>query len=353
MPELSLADLAVIVGGELRGPGERMVRGVAPLDAAGPEELSFVANPRYLPYLQGAQAGAVLVPPELRERIPPEMAAVVVEDPHLALYRLLPLLYPRAEREAVIHPTAILDPTATIGAGVSVGPYAVIEAGVRLADGCSIGAHVVVGRGCAVGEGSVIHPQATLYPGAVVGRRCVVHSGARVGKEGFGFVWHEGGHRRVEQVGKCVLEDDVEIGCNSTVDRGSIGDTVVGAGTKIDNLVHLGHNVRTGRHVIVIAQVGVSGSTSIGDGAVLAGLAGVGGHLDIGAGARVGAQAGVTADIPAGATYSGYPARPHREAMRAQAALFKLPDLMRRIRELEKVVQQGETGDGPGSSEQP
>jgi UDP-3-O-[3-hydroxymyristoyl] glucosamine N-acyltransferase len=174
-----------------------------------------------------------------------------------------------------------------------------------------------------------------------------------VGKEGFGFVWHEGGHRRVEQVGKCVLEDDVEIGCNSTVDRGSIGDTVVGAGTKIDNLVHLGHNVRTGRHVIVIAQVGVSGSTSIGDGAVLAGQAGVGGHLDIGAGARVGAQAGVTADIPAGATYSGYPARPHREAMRAQAALFKLPDLMRRIRELEKALPQGGTGEGPGSSDQP
>jgi UDP-3-O-[3-hydroxymyristoyl] glucosamine N-acyltransferase len=151
MPELSLADLAVIVGGELRGPGERTVRGVAPLDTAGPEELSFVANPRYLPYLQGAQAGAVLVPPELRERIPPEMAAVVVEDPHLALYRLLPRLYPRAEREAAIHPTAIIDPTATVGAGVSVGPYAVIEAEVRLADGCSIGAHVVVGRGCAGG----------------------------------------------------------------------------------------------------------------------------------------------------------------------------------------------------------
>jgi UDP-3-O-[3-hydroxymyristoyl] glucosamine N-acyltransferase len=228
----------------------------------------------------------------------------------------------------------------------------VIEAGVQLADGCSIGAHAVIGRGCVVGEESVIHPHATLYPAAIVGRRCVVHSGARVGKEGFGFVWHEGGHRRVEQVGGCVLEDDVEIGCNSTVDRGSIGDTVVGAGTKIDNLVHLGHNVRTGRHVIVIAQVGVSGSTRIGDGAVLAGQAGVGGHLEIGAGARIGAQAGVTADIPAGATYSGYPARPHREAMRAQAALFKLPDLLRRVRELENA-QKGGTGERPESSEQP
>jgi UDP-3-O-[3-hydroxymyristoyl] glucosamine N-acyltransferase len=209
---------------------------------------------------------------------------------------------------------------------------------VVLEDGCSVGAHAVIGRGARVGEGSVIHAQATLYPEVVVGKRCVVHSGARIGKEGFGFVWHEGGHRRVEQVGGCVLEDDVEIGCNSTVDRGSIGNTVVGAGTKIDNLVHLGHNVRTGRHVILIAQVGVSGSTSIGDGAVLAGQVGVGGHLEIGAGARIGGQAGVTADIPAGATYSGYPARPHREAMRAQGAVFRLPELMKRVKELEKML---------------
>lgn len=352
MSDLTLAELAEAVGGELRGPGERVVRGVAPLESAGPEELSFVANPRYLPYLQGTQAGAVLVPPSLRDRVPAPVAAVVVKDPHLALYRLLPLLYPRPAREPGVHPTAVIDPTATVGRGVSVGPYAVVEAQARLEDGCSIGAHAVIGRRCRVGEESVIHPQATLYPDVVVGRQCVVHSGARVGKEGFGFVWHEGGHRRVEQVGGCVLEDEVEVGCNSTVDRGSIGDTVVGAGTKIDNLVHLGHNVRTGKHAILIAQVGVSGSTTIGDGAILAGQVGVGGHLQIGAGARVGAQAGVTADIPAGATYSGYPARPHREALRAQAGVFKLPELLRRVRELERAAQ-GETDEGPGTTEQP
>ena len=352
MADLTLAELALAVGGELNGPGDRVVRGVAPLDSAGPDELSFVANPRYLPYLHGTKAGAVLVAAPMAGRVPDGIATVVVKDPHLALYQILPRLYPRAPRTPEIHPTAVVDPTAKIGQWVSVGAFAVIEAEATLEDGCTIGAHAVVGRGARVGEGSVIHAQATLYPNVVVGRRCVVHSGARVGKEGFGFVWHEGGHRRVEQVGGCVLEDEVEIGCNSTVDRGSIGDTVVGAGTKIDNLVHLGHNVRTGRHVILISQVGVSGSTTIGDGAVLAGQVGVGGHLEIGAGARVGGQAGVTADIPPGATYSGYPARPHREAMRAQGAVFRLPDLLRRVKDLEKALL-GQVAEGQAGSEEP
>jgi UDP-3-O-[3-hydroxymyristoyl] glucosamine N-acyltransferase len=338
MADLSVEELAQVVGGELRGQGERRIRRVAPLESAGPDELSFVANARYLPYLHGTKAGAVLVPTAMAEQVPEGLTTVIVGDPHLALYKLLPRLYPRPAPQAEIHAKAQVDGTATVGQGVSIGPFAVVEADVVLEDGCSVGAHAVIGRGARVGEGSVIHAQATLYPEVVVGKRCVVHSGARIGKEGFGFVWHEGGHRRVEQVGGCVLEDDVEIGCNSTVDRGSIGNTVVGAGTKIDNLVHLGHNVRTGRHVILIAQVGVSGSTSIGDGAVLAGQVGVGGHLEIGAGARIGGQAGVTADIPAGATYSGYPARPHREAMRAQGAVFRLPELMKRVKELEKML---------------
>lgn len=352
MADLTLAELADAVSGELHGPGDRVIRGVAPLESASSDELSFVANPRYLPYLQGTRAGAILVTAAMRPQVPEGVATVEVEDPHLALYQVLPRLYPPEPRTAGVHPTAVVDATASVGREVSIGPYAVIEAGVVLEDGCSVGAHAVIGRGSRVGEGSAIHAQATLYPGVVVGRRCIVHSGARLGKEGFGFVWHEGGHRRVPQVGGCVLEDEAEVGCNSTVDRGSIGDTVVGAGTKIDNLVHLGHNVHTGRHVILIAQVGVSGSTTIGDGAVLAGQVGVGGHLEIGAGARVGGQAGVTADIPAGATYSGYPARPHREAMRAQGAVFRLPELLRRIKALERAVV-GTKGEVPDGSEQP
>jgi UDP-3-O-[3-hydroxymyristoyl] glucosamine N-acyltransferase len=201
-----------------------------------------------------------------------------------------------------------------------------------------IGAQVVIGRGCRVGADALIHPHATLYDGVEVGERCIVHSGARLGSDGFGYVPEGGVLRKVPHVGGCRLEADVEVGANTTIDRGSIGDTVVGAGTKIDNLVQIGHNCRIGRGVIIVSQAGISGSTRIGDGAVLGGQSGFQGHIEVGAGARVGAQAGVTASVAAGETVSGYPARPHREAMRAQAALFKLPELLKRVKAIERAV---------------
>jgi UDP-3-O-[3-hydroxymyristoyl] glucosamine N-acyltransferase len=338
MAQITIGEIAAAIGGELVGDPEVVITGVAPLETAQPQDLTFVANPRYLPYLQATRAGAVLVPRDLAESAPQAVVRVLVGDPHIAMYHALRLLYPAERRLAAVHPTAVVDPTARLGAEVSVGPYAVIGARVRIGDGSSIGAQTVIGDDCQIGAGCTIHPHATLHHGVVLGARCVIHSGARLGREGFGFVWLDGAHTRVPQVGGCILGDEVEIGANSTVDRGSIGDTVVGSGTKIDSLVHLGHNVKVGRHVVMIAQVGVSGSTSVGDGAILAGQAGVGGHLSIGAGARIGGQAGVTADVPAGQTYSGYPARPHREAMRAQAAVFKLPDLLKRIREIERAL---------------
>jgi UDP-3-O-[3-hydroxymyristoyl] glucosamine N-acyltransferase len=196
----------------------------------------------------------------------------------------------------------------------------------------------VLGRDCRIGPDAVIHAQATLYDGVQVGARSVVHSGARLGADGFGYVWDGTGHRKVPQVGGCRIGDDVEVGANTTIDRGSIGDTVVEDGTKSDNLVQIGHNCRIGRHVIIVSQVGISGSTRVGDGAVLGGQAGVQGHIEIGAGARVGGQAGVIGSVAAGETVSGYPARPHREALRVQAAMMKLPELMRRLKELEKAV---------------
>jgi UDP-3-O-[3-hydroxymyristoyl] glucosamine N-acyltransferase len=229
-----------------------------------------------------------------------------------------------------------------VAEGVSIGPFAVIEAGARIGAGSRIGAHAYVGKGAAVGQGCVLHPQSTLYAGVVLGDRCIIHSGARIGKEGFGFVWIDGGHRKLPQVGGCVLGNDVEVGCNTTIDRGSIGDTVVGDGTKIDNLVQLGHNDRIGRHVILVSQVGISGSTTVGDGAVLAGQVGVGGHLSIGAGAKIGGQAGVIGDVPAGETYSGYPARPHREAMRSSGLVARLGDLFRRVRAIERRLEAGD-----------
>ena len=338
MAELTSGEIAELVGGGLRGPADRVVRGVAPLESAGPGELSFVANKRYAAYLQASRAGVILVQEELAEAVPQGTVGVVVGDPHLALYHVLRRLHPPAERVPGVHPTAVIDATAAVDAGATVGPYAVIAAGARVGPGTSVGAHVAIGDGATIGADCTLFPHVSVYPEAVIGDRCVVHAGARIGRDGFGFVWAEGGHRRVPQVGRCILEDDVEIGANSTIDRGSIGDTVIGAGTKIDCLVHLGHNVRVGKHAVMVAQVGVAGSTSIGDGAILAGQVGVAGHLSIGAGARLAAQAGVTGDVPAGETWSGYPARPHREALRAQGSLFRLPDLLRRVRELEKAI---------------
>lgn len=338
MAELSVDEIVRAVEGRLEGDGSAVIQGVAPLQIAGPDQLSFVANARYLGYLQATRAGAVLVTEEHAGSVPGEVARVIVDDPHQALYRMLPLLYPEPRFEPGVHPTAVVDPSASVASDAAIGAYAVIGAGARIGTRVRIGAHVVVGDGAEIGEDSVLHPHVTLYRGVRMGSRCVIHSGTRLGRDGFGYVWSDGGHRKIPQVGGCVLGDDVEIGANCNIDRGSIGDTVIGSGTKLDAMVHLGHNVTVGKHAILVAQVGVSGSTAIGDGAVLGGQVGVGGHLSIGAGARVGAQAGVTAAIPAGETYSGYPARPHREALRAQGALFRLPRLLERVRRLEKAI---------------
>lgn len=338
MKPLTLGDLARLADAALEGDAAALIHGVAPLEEAGPGDLSFVAEARYHPYIQRSRATAVLVARDAQLRLPEGMAALRVEDPRRALAGILAALHPEERPEPGVHPTAVLGAGVTVAPTAQVGPYAVLGEGTTVGERARIGAHAVLGRRCRVADDAVIHAQATLYDDVQVGERSIVHSGARLGADGFGYVWDGAGHRRVPQVGGCRLGSDVEIGANTTVDRGSIGDTVVGDGTKIDNLVQIGHNCRIGRHVIIISQVGISGSTRVGDGAVLAGQAGVQGHIEIGAGARVGGQAGVTASVAAGETVSGYPARPHREALRVQAAMMKLPELVRRVKELERAL---------------
>lgn len=334
---MTIAEIAAQVQGTLRGGDpEHRISGAAPVDQAGPDHLSFVANPRYLTYVQGSRAGVLLVPEALVERVPEEVPVISVKDAHVAMYHVLRVLHPEQREPAAVHSTAVVAPDVELPSDVEVGPYAVIESGAKIGSGSRILAHAFVGRGTTMGKECVIHPHATVYEGVVLGGRCVIHSGARVGKPGFGFVWVDGGHRKVPQIGGCVLGDDVEVGCNTTIDRGSLGDTVVGSGTKIDNLVQLGHNDRIGQHVILVSQVGISGSTTIGDGAVLGGQSGVGGHLTVGAGARIAARGGVIGDVPAGETYSDYPARPHRQAMRSHAMVAKLGEMFRRIKALEE-----------------
>jgi UDP-3-O-[3-hydroxymyristoyl] glucosamine N-acyltransferase len=338
MAEITVAELALRVGGEVVGDGDRVIRGVATLESAQADQLSLVAHRKYISYVAATRAAAVLVGRDLASELDEAQTRIVVNDPHVALREVLVLFHPPTRATPGVHPTAIIEDEVELGAEVSIGPYAVIGRGTRIGARVEVGSHTVIGAGCLVGNDCALHSHVTLYPGVRMGSRCTVQSGARLGCDGFGYVFVEGEHRSVPQVGGCVLGDDVDVGANTTIDRGSIGDTVIGHGAKLDNLIQIGHNVRIGERAILIAQVGVAGSAIVGNGAVLGGQVGVAGHLSIGAGARVGAQGGVIGDIPAGQTVSGYPARPHREALRAQAAFFKLPETVRKLRELERKL---------------
>ncbi len=331
--------IARLVGGTLHGDADVAVKGVAALDRAGPEHLSFYASGRYASSFAASRAGVVLVAPDLADATGGPGCRVVVERPQEAMMRVLPSLYVDDAPPPGIHPTAVLGRGVRLGRNVAVGPWATIGEDAQIGDGAVIDAHCAVGRGAVIGTGTRLHPNVTVYPGARVGARVRLHAGVRIGCDGFGYVQLGGAHTKIPHVGGCVIEDDVEIGANSTIDRGSIDDTVVGAGTKIDNLVHVAHNVRIGRGCLILAQVGIAGSCRIEDGAVLAGQAGVGGHVTVGAGARIAGQAGVFGDVPPGSDYSGYPARPHKESLRAHAALFRLAGI---VRKLEKLVEDRE-----------
>jgi UDP-3-O-[3-hydroxymyristoyl] glucosamine N-acyltransferase len=335
---LKLSEIARAVDGRIEGGADPEITGVAPLDHAGPTDLSLFSSLQYRTEAAATGAGAALASPDLTPHLPPDLPRVVVANPHAALAALIPLLYPEPAAETGIHDSAVVEAGSIIDPLAGVGAYAVIGAGTRVGAGAMIGAHCVVGRDCRIGANAYLHPHVTLYDKVEVGARSILHSGVRLGTDGFGYSSSSAGHVKIRHVGRCIVGDDVEIGANTTVDRGSIGDTVIGAGSKIDNLVQIGHNVRMGEHCIVVSQVGVSGSTRIGRFVTLGGQAGIKGHIRIGDGATIAAQAGVFGDVAPGATVSGYPARPHREALRAQALTLRLPELVRRLKALERVV---------------
>jgi len=326
--------IAAAVGGTLDGDAQATVTAVAPLDRAEGHHLSFLANAKYAALAAERRVGVLLVTRDLAESGNAK-ARIIVDNPHEAMLPLLPLLYPAASQQPGIHPTAIIGRGVVLGDGVSIGPGVVLGDGVTIGARTRLDAYVVIGDGVRVAEDCHLYPSVTVYSGTEIGPRVRVHAGARLGSDGFGYVYRDGAHVKIPHVGRCLIESDVEIGANSTIDRGSIDDTVIGAGTKIDNLVMVAHNVRIGRLCLLMAQVGIAGSVRVEDGCILAGQVGISGHLTIGRGARLAAQAGVFGSIPAGETWSGYPARPHKEALRAQAAMFKLPSL---IRALERLV---------------
>ncbi len=322
----SLNALLAETGGVASRPelaGQRRLTGVAALQAAGPDEVAVLHNPRYVAAAAQTRAGVVVVSTAMAARVPATSTALVVADPLLAWARIGWLFHPAPPAVPGVHPTAVIDATAEIGADAEIGPYAVIGPRARLGAGCVIGPHAVVGGGVQMGAGCRIGAGATLSH-ALLGTRVILYPGARVGQDGFGFAVTPQGFASVPQLGRVILQDGVEVGANSTVDRGASHDTVIGTGSRIDNLVQIGHNTQLGRYCAMAGQSGTAGSCTLEDFVQIGAQAGLAGHLRIGAKARIGAQAGVMSDVPAASDVIGSPALPIREFFRNVAVLRRL-----------------------------
>lgn len=327
----SLDHVAETCGGTLGegADGTRLIHDVRPLDEAGEEHISFIDNPKYAPQLDATKAAACFVAEKFLSRVPEATAAVSSQQPYHSFAKALFLFYPDAGRpaswgdvavkpgEGAIHETAEIEDDVVIEPGAVVGPQAVIGKGTRIAAGAFVGYRVHVGRECYVG------PSATLTH-CLLGNRVNIHAGVRIGQDGFGFAMGPQGHLKVPQIGRVIVQDDVEIGANSAIDRGAIKDTIIGEGTKIDNLVQIGHNVVIGRHCVIVAHTGISGSTELGDFVVMAGQSGAVGHVKIGSGAQIAGASHVKSDIPPGTRWGGTPAKPMTQWARELAILKKL-----------------------------
>lgn len=335
--------MATVAGGTVEADA-RVLRGIAPLQLAGPEEVSFLDNRRYLDELRATRAGAVILHPAMARHAPAGCARIETAEPYLGWARVAALFHPAPPLRPGTHASAVIDPAAHVDPTAEIGPLAVIEAGAEIGPRCRIGAHVVIGANVVLGPDCRVGAGASVSH-ALVGARVYLYPGCRIGQEGFGFATGPTGFTSVPQLGRVVIGDDVEIGANSTVDRGSGNDTVIGAGSRIDNLVQVGHNVRMGRCCVIVGQAGVSGSTILGDFVQLGGQAGLTGHLNIGDRARIAAQAGVMADVPARAEVGGAPAIPIRQ-------FFREYTIMRRLIAREAAARAGAPDDRSGQEDQ-
>jgi UDP-3-O-[3-hydroxymyristoyl] glucosamine N-acyltransferase len=322
----TIAEIIAWTGAKPPGSGvvNTIITGVAPLDLAGSGDLAFLDNPKYAPALTATRASACLVSARHAALAPVGVVALVTPEPYRAFATVLARLYPSSARPGStfgstgVSPGATVHPEARLEAGVIVDPGAVIGPRAVIGAGTTIGANAVIGADVCIGRDTSIGAHATVL-NAVVGDRVILHSGVRIGQDGFGFAMGPRGHMKVPQIGRVLIQNDVEIGANSTVDRGAIRDTIIGEGSKIDNLVQIGHNVKLGRHCVIVSQVGISGSTELGDFVVVGGQAGFVGHLKVGSGAQIAGKAGVVRDVPPGERQGGFPAMPMREWLRRQA----------------------------------
>jgi len=303
--------------------GSKKITDIAPLEAAGGDAISFIDNKRYIETFTKTRAGACIAAPKLADRAPPGTSILLSETPYLAFARVARAFYPPAEVEAGVSPAATVDATATLGNGCRIDPGAVIGARSKIGERCHIGANAVIGEGIVIGDDCIIGACASLSHSAL-GDRVYIYPGARIGQDGFGFASSAAGHLRIPQVGRVIIHDDVEVGANTTIDRGSGSDTIIGAGCMIDNQVQIAHNVHLGRCCVIVSQVGISGSTKLGNFVVCAGQVGLAGHLTIGDGVTLAARSGVMHDLEAGKTYGGAPAIPIMQWRRQTVAIAKL-----------------------------
>jgi UDP-3-O-[3-hydroxymyristoyl] glucosamine N-acyltransferase len=335
---MKVSEIAELLRGIPAGDAERDILGIAALETAGPAELAYVESPRALGLATASRAGCLLVPEGASL---PGQTTIAVRNPKLALIRAAEALHPAFPLPPGVHPSAVVAPDAQLAPDCSVGAHVVIESGVTVGAGTRLSPGVFLGAGVRVGAHCVLHPRVTVYPGAQIGDRVILHSGVVIGSDGFGYVFAEGRQVKFPQLGTIVIEDDVEIGSNSTLDRGSLGSTVIGQGTKIDNLVQIAHNVKIGRHCIIVSQTGISGSSEVGDYVVMAGQVGVGDHAHIEDRVVVGGQAGVLPGkiVRSGSIVWGTPCRPMSEFKKTIARLARLDALAAKVKELSRQME--------------
>lgn len=337
--DITLAEIVELINGELHGGSPSViVTDVAEIQHANSSDITFVGNSKYFKYLETTNAAAVVLPNDYDGDFTPR---IHVNNPSLALKKLIDLFRPEDEvRVSAVHKTAVISPSAHIGDNVTIGPHAVIESEAVIGNGTVIESGVHIGQTSIIGSDCHLHPNVVVYKNCQIGDRVSIHAGTVIGSDGFGYVFDEGVHKKIRQVGIVRIGNDVEIGSNCSIDRATLGETVIGAGSILDNQIQIGHNVKLGRGCVIVSQVGISGSTKVGDFVIIGGQAGVAGHITIGDQATIASQAGVTKDIDGGKTVSGYPAVDHMQARKQKIYIRRLPELFARLSDLEKINDQ-------------
>ncbi|OGS54382.1 MAG: UDP-3-O-(3-hydroxymyristoyl)glucosamine N-acyltransferase [Elusimicrobia bacterium RIFOXYB2_FULL_62_6] len=340
--KITAGEIAALVGGKLQGPAGTVITGAMSLPAAGPSDLSFLEKAANAPWTVNRPAGCIIAPEDAAAALAGRSGAVIYvkTNPKQAFAQVLakfekdlnPLPKPG------VHPSAVVDPAAKIGAGVHIGPHAVIEAAAEIGDNAVVSAGCYIGAEVSIGADSRLYPNVTVRERCSVGKNAIIHPGTVIGSDGYGYMQVAGVHRKIPQVGRVIIEDDVEIGANCAIDRAALDATVIGAGTKLDNLVHIAHNVRIGKNCLILAQAGIAGSTAIGNSVIIAGQAGISDHITIGDNAIVMAKTGIMTDLAPGKVVFGHTGRPRLLAMKIEVLLSKLPELFSTVRKLKKLL---------------